>query len=658
MLRKNSIFCAILHQIFKTKLMIDADLIKYLIGFFVVAIAAYEIAKFFQRKIHFPLITGLILTGILAGTSFLSFIPEHALPKLNFLNEIALAIIAFSAGAELHLEELRSRLNSIKWMTIGQLFITFIFSTLAVYFVADYIPFMSEMDTYVRLAIAMLIAAIFVARSPSSAIAIISEMRARGPFVKTAMGVTVVIDVLVIILFAIVFAVVKTIIVGEPLSLSFLLILLLEIAVSFILGYVFGKILKLLLKTQFHFNVKAAIIVIIGYSIYLLDHFVQIQAEHLGHHFQLEPLLIAIIASFFVTNYTKFNHEFEEIVSKISPYIYIIFFTLTGTSLSIQTLINVIEIALLLFLVRIITLILGGFFGVWAGKEPAKYHKIAWMPYVTQAGVAIGLTTMVSDAFPTWGNEFETIIIAIIVINQIVGPPLFKWAIKYIGEAHNKQEFDDEDKQHHAVIFSLDSISLALAKLLVKKKWEVKIITTQQDHNVKDVEVLTVVEYNRDNISKLDLGNPDSVVLLYPDDEKNYEIAEWIYESIGTPNMTARLESASFATKFEELGVKVIEPTAALINLLDHMVRAPEATNILLGLDDDQDTIDVEVNNQDMIGLRIRDLHLPQDLIILSLKRKGNTVITHGYTQLRLGDILTFVGSKDSLEEVRIRFEY
>jgi Trk K+ transport system NAD-binding subunit len=321
-------------------------------------------------------------------------------------------------------------------------------------------------------------------------------------------------------------------------------------------------------------------------------------------------------------------------------------------------LINVIEIALLLFLVRIITLILGGFFGVWAGKEPAKYHKIAWMPYVTQAGVAIGLTTMVSDAFPTWGNEFETIIIAIIVINQIVGPPLFKWAIKYIGEAHNKQEFDDEYKQHHAVIFSLDSISLALAKLLVKKKWEVKIVTTQQDHNVKDVEVLTVAEYNRDNISKLDLGNPDSVVLLYPDDEKNYEIAEWIYESIGTPNMTARLESASFATKFEELGVKVIEPTAALINLLDHMVRAPEATNILLGLDDDQDTIDVEVNNQDMIGLRIRDLHLPQDLIILSLKRKGNTVITHGYTQLRLGDILTFVGSKDSLEEVRIRFEY
>jgi len=638
--------------------MIDVELIKYLTGFFVVSIAAFEIAKFLQRKIHFPLITGLILTGILAGSSFLGFIPEHALPKLNFLNEIALAIIAFSAGAELHLEELRSRLNSIKWMTIGQLGVTFILSTAFVYFIAGYIPFMANVDNNIRLAIAMLFGTIFVARSPSSAIAIINEMRARGPFVKTAMGVTVVIDVLVIILFAITFSVVKTIINGDPLNLNFLLVLLLEIVLSFVLGYLYGKILELLLKTNLHSNLKAGFIILIGYSVYLLNHLVIHQAEMAGYHFELEPLLIAIIASFYVTNYTKYNHEFEEIIFEISPYIYIIFFTLTGDSLSLQTLIKVIDIALILFAVRVLTLILGGFFGIWAGKENKKYAKIAWMPYVTQAGVAIGLTTMVSASFPDWGHEFETIIIAIIVINQIIGPPLFKWAIKYVGEAHQKQTYKATDQQHHAVIFSLESTSLALARLLKQKDWDVKIVTTQKNHNVNDIEILHVDQYNKENIAQLDLGNPDSIILLYPDDSKNYEIAEWIYETIGSPNMIARLESGAFANKFKEIGVKVIEPTAAMVNLLDHMVRAPEATNILLGFDENQDTIDVEVRNPDLFGLRIRDLHLPQDVIILSLKRKGNTVITHGYTQLRLGDILTFVGSKESLEQVRLRFEY
>ncbi len=638
--------------------MIDAGLIKYLTGFFIVAIAAYEIAKFFQKKIHFPLITGLIITGILAGSSFLGFIPETALPKLNFLNDIALAIIAFSAGAELHLEELRSRLHSIKWMTIGQLLVTFVLSGFFVFFISDYIPFMKDLHTDVRIAIAMLFATIFVARSPSSAIAIINEMRARGPFVKTAMGVTVIIDVLVIVLFAIVFAIVETIIKGQPLNLSFLLVLAGEISVSFILGFVFGFILKMLLKSPFNFYVKAVLIVVIGYSIYVFNHFIVLQSEAWGFPFELEPLLIAIIASFYVTNYTKFNHEFEEIITKISPYIYIIFFTLTGDSLSLQTLINVLDIAIILFGVRVLSLIIGGFFGVWSAKEDPKYAKIAWMPYVTQAGVAIGLTTMVSDTFPSWGHEFETLIIAIIVVNQIVGPPLFKWAIKYVGEAHKKQDYKASGSQHGAVIFSLDSISLALARLLKKQGRKVKIVTTQKEHNINDIEVLQVDAYHKESISQLDLDNPDTVILLYPDDQRNYEIAEWVYETIGTPNMITRLESGTYAQKFKEIGVQVIEPTAAMVNLLDHMVRAPEATNILLGYDENQDTIDVEVRNPDLFGLRIRDLHLPQDVIILSLKRKGNTVITHGYTQLRIGDILTFVGSKESLEKVRLRFEY
>ena len=638
--------------------MIDTDLLKYLTGFFVVAIAAYEIAKFLQKKLNFPLITGLILTGILAGSSFLGFIPEYVLPKLNFLNEIALAIIAFSAGVELHLEELRSRMKSIQWMTFGQVVITFAISSTIIYHVESFIPFLQGMPSYDRLIISMLFATIFVARSPSSAIAIIDELRARGPFVKTVMGVTVVTDVLVIILFAIIFSLAKNIIHEEALDIMFFVLLILQILLSVGLGFFFGKILKWTLQTNLNFNIKSLTIILIGYSIYSFNHLVKMEMSKMGIHFELEPLLMAITASFYITNYTSFNHEFEKIINFISPYIYIIFFTLTGESLSLKVLISVLGIAVLLFLVRLLGLILGGFFGIYFAGEPKKYYGIAWMPYITQAGVAIGLTTIISQEFPEWGHQFETLIIAIIVINQIIGPPFFKWAIKFVGEEHQKHIFEKDNNQKSAVIFSLDSVSLALAKLLKDKGWKVKIVTTQKVPENSEIEILHVDKYNKDNISRLKFGKPDSVILLYPDDEKNFEIAEWIYESIGSPNIVTRLHSGSNAQKFKEIGVKIIEPTAAMINLLDHMVRAPEATHILLGMADDQDTIDVEVHNPDMMGLRIRDLHLPQDVIILSLKRRGNIVITHGYTQLRVGDILTFVGSKESLDKVKIRFEY
>ena len=74
-------------------------------------------------------------------------------------------------------------------------------------------------------------------------------------------------------------------------------------------------------------------------------------------------------------------------------------------------------------------------------------------------------------------------------------------------------------------------------------------------------------------------------------------------------------------------------------------------------MEKDQDTIDLEVINPNLHGLALRDLHLPNDVIILSLKRRGNVIITHGYTRLRRGDIVTMVGSVESLQNITLRFD-
>ncbi len=331
-------------------------LITFLVGFLIVAIAANEIAKVFQ-KIKFPLITGLIITGIIAGSSVLNFISPQALDNLNFLNEMALAIIAFSAGSELYLNELRSRIKSIKWMTIGQLVITFFMSSIVIYFIADNIPFMAEMPATHKIAVAVLFATIFVARSPSSAIAVINEMRANGPFTKTVMGVTVIKDVLVIILFAICLSIAKALIHNEAINILFFIILLLELLASFGLGFVVGKVLQLPFLTKADTKIKGISILLIGYGVYLFSHYVNLKSvEYFNHEFVLEPLLICIIGSFYLTNYSKHRIEFSEALEEISPIIYIIFFTLTGASLSIQTLMSVFGIAVGLFFLRLITM--------------------------------------------------------------------------------------------------------------------------------------------------------------------------------------------------------------------------------------------------------------------------------------------------------------
>ena len=637
----------------------NLEFLILLIGFGMVAIAGNQIAKFFQ-KIKFPLVTGLIITGIVAGTSLLNFIPSETLPKLNFLNSIALAIIAFSAGAELYIKDLRSRISSIKWMTIGQLFVTLIMSAWVIYFFASKIPFMNSLDNKTKIVVSVLFGVIFVARSPSSIIAVINELRANGPFTKTAIGVTVVKDVLVIILFSICFTVSKSIVNGDQFGITFLGFLFSELILSFILGILIGKVLNLILSVEIFNLLKGGLIILVGYSVYVFSFFVKEKTgEFLTHEILLEPLLICIIGSFYITNYSKNRIEFIELLHTISPTIYVVFFTLIGASLSFQTLIQVFWIAIALFTLRIFTMFLGGIFGVLASKDDKSYLFISWMPYVSQAGVALGLTTIIASEFPTWGLEFQTIIIGIIVINQLVGDPLFKWSINFTNESNLKHKTPDFDGIKDVMIFGLESQSIALAMNLKKGGWVPTIISLEElnDQKNTDLEIISIKNISPESFELLSLKKADAIVCLLSD-KQNYDVSKIIYDSYGTKDIIVRYNGErEIYDKLVDLGVRIIDPSLAMINLLDHFVRSPNATSILLGLYKNQETVDVIIRNKDIHGMTLRDMRFPTDVIVLSVIRAGQVLISHGFTRLRLGDTVTLVGTKKSVENVRFKLE-
>lgn len=633
------------------------NLFKLLIGFLIVAIASFHIAKVFQ-KIKFPLVTGMIFTGIIAGTSMLNFLKLETLHNLSFLNDLALSIIAFSAGSELYLDDLRSRIKSIKWMVFSQLSFTFIISSIIIYLAANQIPFMATFALSTKIGISILFATIFVARSPSSAIALINEMRAYGPFTKTVMGVTVVKDVIVIILFAICFSLAKTMIKGEAIGVLFLVILSLELLITIGCGIIFGKILQIPFALKSKPRAKSVLILAIGLSIYIFTNFIKANSvDWFKHQVVLEPLLIAIIAGFVLTNYSKHRVEFSELLNKIGPTIYIIFFTLTGASLDIKILFSVFEIALSLFILRLFTMMIGGAFGVIAAKDDKKYTLIAWMPYVTQAGVALGLATIVSREFSDWGTQFETIIIAMIIIGQLFGDILFKFSLNYVKESHLGAKKSDLDNTS-AVIFGIENQSIALAHQLIKNHWKVKMVTSIAElvNKYDDLEIVVVKSLSKPDLGVLNLAKTETAILML-DDKRNFELATLIFEQFGTKEIVVRLNNRENFDKFNALGAKIIEPSTAIVSLLDHFVRSPNAANLLLGIDEGQDSLDIEIRNKDIAGLHLRDLRFPSDIIVISLKRHDQFIISHGYTQLRIGDIVTMVGSKDSLETLKIKFD-
>ncbi|MDY6905979.1 MAG: cation:proton antiporter [Thermodesulfobacteriota bacterium] len=635
------------------------NIIFFGLGFAVIALASKQIGQYFL-KFSLPLISGFLFTGILVGPYMLDLIPAESLPHLRFVDQFALAFIAFAAGSELYVKDLRDRLKSIQWVTVGLVISTFAICGPAMYVLSAYLPFTKTMAPAGRLAVSILAASILVARSPSSVMALVNELRAKGPFTQTVIGVTMITDVVVITLFATNIAIANGLLTNMGVDVSFVALLLAELLLSLLLGGLIGNLMRLFMTWPMHSRIKAAFILMTGYGVFVftawLRHFTH---THLPFEIFLEPLLICMVAGFIVTNYGNNRIEFSTIIQDTGPMVYIAFFTLTGASLTLDVLVSTWPVAIAMILFRMVAIFVGAFTGGMAAGDPMSHNRLSWLSYITQAGVSLGLAKAVADQFPGWGDPFATTMIAIIVLNQIIGPPLLKQAINRIGEARVKAEKAVGDGIRKALIFGLEDQSLALARLLKSHGWEVHIASVgvaYDNLNEIDIPITRIPDLTLGTMSQLNADQANTIIAMLTD-EDNYRICELAYEHLGTENLVVRLNNRANMSRFNELGALIVDPGTAIVNLLDQFVRSPSATSLLLGMEESQDIVELELRNPGLHGIALRDLRLPLDTIILSIRRQGQMLISHGFTRLEVGDWVTLVGPSESLKEVALRFD-
>ncbi len=639
-------------------------LLTAIFTFTIIVVASNEIAKGFQ-KLKLPLITGFIIIGVIAGPDLLKMIPRESLSRLTFIDDIALAFIAFAAGNEMFLKDLQGKLRSIGIMTAAQFFITFLVSFFLLMLISEKIPFMARQPQEYKIGLALLISTIFIARSPASAIAIINELRAKGPFTQVALGVTIIKDILVIILFTITFSVSANLINGIEFSYSKILIVIAELATAIVLGLIYCQIIKKFFELKMDSTIEAVLFLFIGWSLFGLSHFVEHYTEtHLHFRFHIEALLAGIVASFRLTNNTKYRLHLESLIHRLGPFVYVAFFTKVGADIELKILARYWDIAVFLFLIRLGALMIASFIGSIAIKDNWKNTLLSWTPYVTQAGVSLGLITIVAGYFPQFGVEFETILIAVIIINQFIGPPLMKWAIISAGEAHVKEKHAF-DGVRDAYIFGLENISVHLAHSLQRQNWKVRIITCDADEAflqqnarmLKSVEIIQASDPCKDVLPGVDFKTADAVVLLMSD-YNNLRVARAMKEKFDIPVIIARVEDFAEAERLRKLGVLVVEPRTAMVSLLEHFVRSPYATSLLIGMDENKVVEDIEVLNTEIHGKALREIHLPLGVLVLSVTRGGESILTHGYTRLRLHDIVTVLGTPEEIEQTRIKLQF
>jgi Kef-type K+ transport system membrane component KefB len=401
-------------------------------------LSAYLIGDTLAR-FGLPKITGYILAGILFGPHVLDLVTTSTVADLKLIDDLALTFIALAAGGELRLAQLRARRRAILF-TVGLLTVI-VFLGVAAFVLAarPLLPFLEGQRFVVCAVVAALMGTFAVARSPSSAIAIISECKARGPFTEMVLGVTVVMDVLVIIVFAAVVSVGQALVSpGGRLDVSFIVMVVVEIAGSIGVGLILGRAISAYIT-----RVGSELAVFILAVAFLVTFASRQFAEHLDQayevRFHLEPMLICLTAGFWIQNFSTDGGVFMEKIDRSSLPIYIIFFSLTGAALDITSLRETWLVAILAVVVRAVLIWVGAYLGARLSGDPPRNRTLSGLSFITQAGVSLGLAGVVAHRFPEWGPALATTIVAIIALNQVIGPVGFRYALKAAGEDRGGQ---------------------------------------------------------------------------------------------------------------------------------------------------------------------------------------------------------------------------
>jgi Kef-type K+ transport system membrane component KefB len=370
-----------------------------------------------------PRITGYLILGLLVGPHALGFETEADARFLRLFEEVALGLIALTAGGEFRWRDMRHRARPLVAITASH--ITGIFAVVAgsTWLVLRLVPVLGPLTPGQSLASAALLGVIAVAVSPATTIAVITELRGRGEVTETVLGVTILKDLAILLLFTVVSSFAMSFSAGVPLDWSVAIDAVFEIGMSLAVGAVLGLL----------FGVY---VVKVGRHLPLLVVLLALVSVELGSGTAIEHLLVCMAAGFVIRNlFPRGAGSFLDALERASPPIYVLFFGLVGAGLDLGTL-------------RLVWLPAAGFVwirlaAVWVlTRAPARLAgsgehvvRYAWMGFVAQAGLSLGLASRIQRELPDFGVAVATVVVAAVVINQLVGPVLWKHALEASGEA-------------------------------------------------------------------------------------------------------------------------------------------------------------------------------------------------------------------------------
>lgn len=373
--------------------------------------------------LHAPRIVGCLVAGVLLGPSVLNVVPATVVHDLAAIKRLAIGLIGLLAGMELRLGELRQRWRTVVGVVGAQLLVIPLALLGLTLLAREQLPFTAGLTLGTTALVGLVFGTLLAVNSPMVTLALLTETRAAGPLAKTVLGIVLLADVAVILALSVVLSVAQGALgAGAPGLGAVLLAVVRDLGASLVAGVVLGGLVSLYLRYVRRELVLFAVFVVFAAA-----------AAATGLHFEL--MLSLLLAGFLVENVAPVRAEpLLGALERIAGPVFVVFFALAGADVPLATFAALWPLVLLVGAVRVAGVWVSAHAGTaWGGAEPVV-RRGAWLGMVSQAGVALGLASVVAERLPGVGAGIQLLTVGVIALNETLGPVLFRLALTRAGE--------------------------------------------------------------------------------------------------------------------------------------------------------------------------------------------------------------------------------
>lgn len=408
-----------------------------------VAIMAGLLMTRVLKKLNVPAVTAYLIAGLLIGPNCLGrlinvpglgFHSFEEVGSFGLISDVALGFIAFNIGNEFRLSALRKTGRQATVIAVIQALTATAFVDVGLLLLHLILKEKLPVSTCLTLG------AIATATAPAATLMVVNQYKAKGSLTDLLLPIVALDDAVGLIVFAVSFGIAKAMNSGVFSVVAMVVNPLLEIVMSLGAGALLGWIFSVM-EGWFHSNSKRLNLAV-GFVILAAGLSKLKISLGGGVEIGFSSLLMCMMLGTIFCNLSDFSEEIMYKTDRWTAPLYVLFFVLSGAELDLSVFgeLAVVGIGLVYIITRSAGKYLGASFSARLMKcEPniCKYLGITLLP---QAGVALGMSVTVAAGLGEEGAVIRDIVLFSVLIYELVGPMLTKWALTKSGDIQPKPE--------------------------------------------------------------------------------------------------------------------------------------------------------------------------------------------------------------------------